>query len=116
METPADPGNGRVARAVETVAMKIFYARAEPVAAAGPSATAIVVAEDPDEALLLLRKDLNFSGYRLPPAELVPYAVSQERVRLALGEAAAHEKGVYDFTVTGPAGPISADAPPAAIS
>jgi hypothetical protein len=96
--------------------MKIFYVRAEPITAERPSAIAIVVARSAREAVLLLRKDYNFSGYRLPPAEMTPYEASPEQVRDRLGETAAHEIGVYRFTVLDRADPLNAGAPPAAVS
>ena len=96
--------------------MRIFYIRTEPLVAEGSPATAFVVAEDADEAILLLRKDINFSGYRLPPAELTPYAATNDEVRRVLGDAAAHEKGVYGFTVLGPGAPEKAGTPPQALS
>ena len=98
--------------------MKVFYIRAEPVEAGGASAAAMVVAHDAHQALVLLRKDINFSGYHLPPAEMVPYEAAPEEVRRALGETAAHEIGVYGFTVLDPAGLADAGAgtPPAAAS
>jgi hypothetical protein len=71
--------------------MKVYKITAEPLDTAGPPAGAIVVAKDPDEAMILLRKDINFLGYVLPPAEMVPM----------LGEDAAHEKGVYGFRLIG---------------
>jgi hypothetical protein len=81
--------------------MKVFKITAEPLDSAGPPAGAIVVANDPDEAMILLRKDINFSGYFLPPAEMVPMEVDAEEVRRVLGEDAAHEKGVYGFRLIG---------------
>jgi hypothetical protein len=94
--------------------MKIFYVKAEPVEGHGPAAAAIVVAHDAHEAVMLLRKDLDFSGYHLPPAELTPYEAAPEQVRRLLGEAASHEIGVYGFAVLGPADPEDAGTPPAA--
>jgi hypothetical protein len=94
--------------------MKLFYVRAEPVSGDGPAAAAAVVAEDADEAVLLLRKDLNFSGYRLPPAELMPFEAAPAEIRRVFGDAATHEIGVYGFTVLGPPGPENAGTPPAA--
>ena len=94
--------------------MKVFYVRAEPLDSDGPPAAAIVVAHDPDQALLLLRKDLDFSGYRLPPAELTPYEAAPEEVRRLLGDVAAHEIGVYLFTLLEPTDPAAAGTPPAA--
>jgi len=77
--------------------MMVFFVRAEPVEPPGQDASAYVVAEDADEAMILLRKDLNFSGYRLPPAELTACPAETEAVRRALGDAASREKGVYGF-------------------
>ena len=94
--------------------MKIFYVRAEPVEGDGPPAAAIVVAHDAHQALILLRKDVDFSGYYLPPAEMMPFEAAPEEIRRLLGEAAAHEIGVYGFRVLGPAGPQHAGTPPAA--
>jgi hypothetical protein len=94
--------------------MKVFYIRAEPVEGDGPPAAAIVVAHDAHQALVLLRKDTDFSGYHLPPAELTPYEAAPEEVRRLLGEVASHEIGVYLFTVLGPAEPEHAGTPPAA--
>ena len=81
--------------------MKVFKVIAEPLDTAGPPAAAIVVAKNADEAMILLRKDINFSGYVLPPAEMVPMEVDTEEVRRVLGEDAAHEKGVYGFRLIG---------------
>ena len=81
--------------------MKIFKVIAEPLDRSEPPAVAFVVAEDADEAMILLRKDINFSGYVLPPAEIVPMEVDTEEVRRVLGEDAAHEKGVYGFRLIG---------------
>ena len=100
-------------RAVLLVEMKVFYVRAEPVEPPGPSAIAIVVAHDAHQALLLLRKDVNFSGYHLPPAEMLPYEAAPEDVQRLLGDTAAHEIGVYGFTVLAAAHPQHAGTPPA---
>jgi len=81
--------------------MRIFQIRAEPIDGNGPATRAIVVAEDADEALILLRKDINLSGYRLPPAEMTPVAIDAAEVQRVLGEDAAHEKGVYGFRLLG---------------
>jgi hypothetical protein len=48
-----------------------------------------------------LRKDINFAGYALPPAEMIPVDIDAEEVRRVLGEDAAHEKGVYGFRLIG---------------
>ena len=85
--------------------MKIFRVMAEPLDGDGPPATAFIVAKDFDEAILLLRKDINFSGYRLPPVEMTAYLVDADEVRAVLGDDAAHEKGVYGFH------PIDAETP-----
>ena len=60
---------------------------------------------------MLLRKDIDFSGYRMPPAELMPYEAAPEEVRRMLGEVAAHEIGVYLFTLLEPAGELSIGCP-----
>lgn len=96
--------------------MKVFCVRGEPIEVDGPSAVAIVVAQDAHQALMLLRKDVNFSGYHLPPAEMVPYEAAPEEVRRLLGEAAAHEIGVYGFTVLDHAEALTPGTPPAAAS
>ena len=85
--------------------MRIFQVVAEPVDGNGPPASAVVVAEDANEALILLRKDINFSGYRLPPAKLTPVEIDAAEVRHVLGEDAMHEKGVYGFRLLGEATP-----------
>ena len=74
---------------------------AEPLDRAEAPAVAFVVAEDADEAMILLRKDINFAGYALPPAEMIPVDIDAEEVRRVLGEDAAHEKGVYGFRLIG---------------
>jgi hypothetical protein len=51
--------------------------------------------------MILLRKDINFAGYALPPAEMAPVSIDTEEVRRVLGEDAAHEKGVYGFRLIG---------------
>ena len=94
--------------------MKLFYVRAEPVEGDGPSAAAVVMAHDAQQVLLLLRKDIDFSGYHLPPAEMMPFEAAPEEVRRMLGDTAAHEIGVYGFRVLGLAGPEHAGTPPAA--
>lgn len=81
--------------------MIVFKVRAEPIDGDGPPATAFVVAKDSDEAILLLRKDINFSGYRLPPVEMTACLVDADEVRVVLGDDAAHEKGVYGFQPVG---------------
>ena len=96
--------------------MKTFHVRAEPLAEEGPIAIAIVVAEDEEEALLMLRKDENFSGYRLPPTELRPLETSNEQLRQALGDGVAQEIGVYGFTTLGGADADEIGGPPAAVS
>src|SRR5438045_2340403 len=68
--------------------MRVFQVRLEPPGGAGPPAGAIVVAEDPYEAMILLRKDINLSGYALPPAEMIPVSIDTEEVRRVLGEPA----------------------------
>ncbi|MBV9858724.1 MAG: hypothetical protein JO038_01260 [Alphaproteobacteria bacterium] len=83
----------------------IFFVRAEPLEGPGQHATAVVVAEDAEEAVLLLRKDFDFSGYKLPPLEIRPHAADSEQVRRALGDAASQEKGVYGFAPVEGAGP-----------
>ncbi len=95
--------------------MKTFYVRAEPFAA-GPSATAIVIAADARQALVRLRKNSNFSGYRLPPAEMLPFEASNEQVRQVLGDQVAQVAGVYGFTTIGGGEPEPADVPPATVS
>jgi hypothetical protein len=96
--------------------MKVFYVRAQPIEGDGPSAAAIVVAHDAHQALVLLRKDVDFSGYHLPPAEMTPYEAAPEEVRRLLGEVASHEIGVYLFTVLEPADSQDPNTPPAAVS
>jgi hypothetical protein len=51
--------------------------------------------------MILLRKDINASGYALPPAEIVPVSIDAAEVERVLGEDALHEKGVYDFHLIG---------------
>jgi len=84
----------------------VFQVRAEPLDANAPLAAAFVVAKDYDEAVLLLRKDINFSGYALPPVEMTACLVDADEVREALGDDAAHEKGVYAFHLIGAETPI----------
>jgi len=81
--------------------MKAFQIRARSLDDPRPDAGAIVVAKDADEAMILLRKDINFAGYALPPAEMAPVSIDTEEVRRVLGEDAAHEKGVYGFRLIG---------------
>ena len=73
--------------------MRVFQIRLEPLGGAGPPAGAIVVAEDPEEAMILLRKDIDFSGYALPPAEMIPMSIHMSEVRRLFGEDAAHGEG-----------------------
>jgi hypothetical protein len=96
--------------------MRVFYVRAEPVAASGPPAVAAVVAEDAHQALLLLRKDTRLSGYHLPPAEMAPYEAAPDDIRRAFGDVAAHEIGVYGFAVLDAAASEDTGTPPAAAS
>ena len=79
--------------------MRVFQIRARSLDDPRPDAGAIVVAKDADEAMVLLRKDINFAGYALSPAEIIPVDIDAEEVRRVLGEDAAHEKGVYGFRV-----------------
>ena len=81
--------------------MRVFQIRARSLDDPRPDAGAIVVAKDADEAMILLRKDINFAGYALPPAEMAPASIDTEEVRRVLGEDAAHEKGVYGFRLIG---------------
>jgi len=81
--------------------MRVFQIRARSLDDPRPDAGAIVVAKDADEAMILLRKDINFAGYALPPAEMAPVSIDTEEVRRVLGEDAAHEKGVYGFRLIG---------------
>jgi len=81
--------------------MKVFQIRARSLDDPRPDAGAIVVAKDADEAMILLRKDINFAGYALPPDEMAPVSIDTEEVRRVLGEDAAHEKGVYGFRLIG---------------
>jgi hypothetical protein len=81
--------------------MRVFQVRARSFDDPRPDAGAIVVAENADEAMILLRKDINFAGYALPPAEMAPVSIDTEEVRRVLGEDAAHEKGVYGFRLIG---------------
>jgi len=81
--------------------MKVFQIRARSLDDPRPDAGAIVVAKDADEAMILLRKDINFAGYALPPAEMAPVSIDTEEVRRVLGEDAAHEKGGYGFRLIG---------------
>jgi hypothetical protein len=82
--------------------MKVFYVRSERIEPPPESAFAFVVAKDADEAVLLLRKDINFTGYTLPPLEMRMCEISAAEVRRAFGDTAATEKGVYGFTTTDP--------------
>jgi hypothetical protein len=77
--------------------MRVFQVRAESVDDPRPDAVAIVVAKNADEAMILLRKEINFAGYALPPAEMIPVSIDADEVRRVLSEDAAHEKGVYGF-------------------
>jgi hypothetical protein len=95
--------------------MRVFYVKAEPIDAPGPAAIAMVVAHDPHEAMILLRKDIDFTGYRLPPIEMIPFEAAPEEIRRELGEAAAHEIGVYGFRVLGAGNPRLRETPPAAL-
>ena len=81
--------------------MRVFQVRAVSLDDPRPDAGAIVVAKDIDEAMILLRKDINFAGYALPPAEMIPVDIDADEVRRVLGGDAAHEKGIYDFHLIG---------------
>ena len=81
--------------------MRIFKVIAEPLDRAEPPAVAFVVAADTDEAMILLRKDIDFSGYALPPADMIPMSIHMTEVRQLFGEEAAHEKGVFGFRLIG---------------
>lgn len=77
--------------------MQVFFVRAQALDDPWTEATAFVVADREDEVLLLLKKDFNFTGYRLPPVEIVPMEASRAEVSEALGEPAHTEKGIYAF-------------------
>jgi hypothetical protein len=81
--------------------MIVYRVLAEPLDRKSPPASAFVVAKDPDEAVLLLRKDINFSGYAMPPVEMTACLVDADEVKEALGDDASHEKGVYAFRLVG---------------
>jgi hypothetical protein len=78
--------------------MQVYHVTAASLDQPGVLAEAFVVADSPDEALLLLRKDFNFSGYRLPPIEMTGLEASRDEVRRLFGDTAPTEKGVYGFT------------------
>ena len=82
--------------------MIVFHVIAEPLEGRGPRAAAYVVADHRDEAIVLMRKDVDFSGYRLPPAQLLECRADTDDVRRKLGPTAAHEKGVFGFAVIDP--------------
>ena len=77
--------------------MQVFFVRAQALDDPRAEATAFVVADGEDDVLMLLKQDFNFTGYRMPPIEMVPIEASRAEVREALGEPAHTEKGVYAF-------------------
>ncbi len=91
--------------------MRVYFVRARKVDPPAAEASAFVVADDEEEAVLLLRKDIDFTGYRLPPFEMTMYDASSAQVRGALGDAASTEKGVYAFTTGDPLAATSAREP-----
>ncbi|TMK27519.1 MAG: hypothetical protein E6G69_15545 [Alphaproteobacteria bacterium] len=66
--------------------MRVFQIRARSLDDPRPDAGAIVVAQDADEAMILLRKDINFAGYALPPAEMIPVDIDAAALALRLGQ------------------------------
>ena len=78
--------------------MQVFFVRAQAIDDPWAEATAFVVGDDVDDVLMLLKQDFNFTGYRMPPIEIVPIEASRTEVREALGETAHTEKGVYAFS------------------
>lgn len=77
--------------------MQVFFVRAQGLDDPQAEATAFVVADCEADVEMLLKKDFNFTGYRMPPIEISSFDASRAEVREALGDLAHTEKGVYGF-------------------
>jgi hypothetical protein len=75
--------------------MRVFYTLAQHLEERGTRRAAFVIAEDPGEALLLLRKSVHFSGFALPPIELTEHGEGASAIRRQLGDGHPSEKGVF---------------------
>ena len=75
--------------------MRVFYTLAQHLEERGTRRAAFVVAEDPEEALLLLKKSVHFSGFALPPIELTEHGEGAAAIRQMLGDRNPSEKGVF---------------------
>lgn len=57
--------------------------------------TAHVVAENPDEAVLLLKKSIHFWDYAMPPEKIADLGDSEAEIGRVRGAASHTEKGVF---------------------
>jgi hypothetical protein len=79
--------------------VKVFYVSAVQLAEPGKRLSALVVAKDVDEAVLLLKKNQTFSGYAMPPTVVREWGEDYPAIEQIPG-AQAHagalsEKGIY---------------------
>ena len=75
--------------------MKVFYALAQHLDSRSQRQAAFVVANDPAEAALLMKKSLHFSDFAMPPLELSECGGGETAIRETVGEERVFEKGVF---------------------
>lgn len=74
--------------------MRVFYVLAQSLDERARRQSAFVIADNPEEALLLVKKSEHFAGFALPPIELTDQGEDAAAVG-DLIEALPSEKGVY---------------------
>lgn len=75
--------------------MTIFHAVAQHMDEPRTKGEAWAVADDADEALLLLRRAFQFFEYAMPPLELAELGEGETAIRRVLGPRYPIEKAVY---------------------
>ena len=85
--------------------MKVFYALAQHLDLRNTRRPAFIVADDPEEAILLMKKSVHFWDYAIPPIELTEHGEGQQAVARVLGVDRPTEKGVYPIEIREPAAP-----------
>ena len=75
--------------------MRVFRVRARHLEQPQRWRLAHVVAEDPGEAVLLLKKSVHFWDYAMPPEELVEIGAGEAAIGRAPGAETPSEKGVF---------------------